>query len=321
MKSSNAETSGSRHGQIIAIAVLVVIVVGAVTGIIIYADRIAPFRATVLEVDDSRISMRYFLKRASKAFDDPMTVLQALAAEEIIKQVAPNMPYGINVADTDIDRALREIASSRLDLEEGESLGEGEFETWYSEELKNSKLSDAEYREKVMGDLLGVGLSQYLAERVPTVAAQVHLQVITLGSIDDARAVKQRLDNGESFLEVAEELKANGQLLIQDIDQGWRPRSGLPVSIANVAFDSLEVGQYSEPLLVNQQYYAIFRVVERAAARQVEEEVLEVLKSNVFDRWLQQELPYHTIVIHGLSNGYDQETDAWIRWQIQEMTR
>jgi hypothetical protein len=57
-------------------------------------------------------------------------------------------------------------------------------------------------------------------------------------------------------------------------------------------------------------------VVERAAARQIEEQTIENLKSRVLERWLDREIRYHSIKFHGLKNGFDAETEAWIQWQL-----
>ena len=339
MKSKNSETSSS--GRIIILTVLVVFIIAVITGVIIYADKVAPLRATVVQVDDSEVSMRYFLKRAAHAFDDPRTVLQTIVTEEIVKKVAPNPPYSIKVGETDIDRALREIAINRIATDEKTASGEGpttgegeaaapapedvrtlteaEFKTWYKQELADTGFTDEEYRESVRVSLLQVGLNSYLAGKIPTVAEQVHLYIITLNSKQQADDIMKRLDAGEDFLKVGEELKSNDQLVVQNVDIGWRPRSAISASIANVAFDQLEVGKYSPPFVVNQQYYAIIKLVERAKARQVDDDVLQMLKSNAFDSWMQQEFRYHNIAIHGIHNGYDEETDAWVTWQLQKM--
>ena len=320
MKSGSNEPSGSK--RVIALTVLVVIVIGAVTGLIIYGDKVAPFRATVLQVDDVKVSMRYFLKRAAQSYDTPQAVLSAIATEEIIKKVAPELPYGIKVSEENLDRAMRDLAARELTPEDTESdelisISESEFNGWLEEQLESTHFTEREYRDLVLRSLLRAGLSQYLAERIPTVAEQVKLYVITLATLDEARAVIDRLSAGEDFAAVAEELLSDEKLIVDDYDIGWRPRGAVSASFAGVAFDELEVGEYSEPLLIGGQYYAIIKLADRAKARQVDDEIFQILQSNAFDAWLQQELPYHNISVHGLNNGFDQETEAWVRWQLQ----
>jgi hypothetical protein len=62
-------------------------------------------------------------------------------------------------------------------------------------------------------------------------------------------------------------------------------------------------------------------VAERAAARQIEEDTLQNLESRVLEDWLQQEYRHHRVVVHGLKNGFDGETEAWVRWQLQKMKK
>ncbi len=386
MRPSGSETSGAK--RVVAIAVVVVLVIGVVTGLIIYGDKVAPLQATVLEVDDSQVTMRYFLKRASQSVEAPQGVLQKLVTEEIVKQVAPESPFSIKITEEEIDGALREAARREIlavqaraeeesqgatggddegvtgpeevfegdeaveaqdaavgddaaaetpgeesgvvetavgETEGGESrpdtltgtISEGEFREWYERKLDQTGFSDDEYRDIVRRNLLQYYLTQYLAERVPTVAEQVKLLVISLPSLEEAEEVEDRLDDGEDFFDVAEELKAEDRLVDQTFDIGWRPRSAINPSFASIAFDQLEVGEYSDPFPAGERYYAIIKVADRAKARQVGEEVLQRLRSSAFGSWLQQELPYHRVVVHGLNNGWDQETEAWVKWQLQ----
>ena len=86
MKAENSTPGGSRN--VIVLTVLVVVVIGIITAVLIYANKVAPFQTIVLEVNDASIKMRYFLKRVSLANVTPDTMLQTLATEEIIKQIA-----------------------------------------------------------------------------------------------------------------------------------------------------------------------------------------------------------------------------------------
>ena len=316
MKAENPETGGRRN--VIVLAVLAVVIIGIITAVLIYANKVAPFQATVLVVDGTSVKMGYFLKRASIAGTTPSSMLQTLVTEEVVKQIAPQMPYNIKISEEEIDQALREMAAS---AGESETIDEADFESWYRRELKGTRFSNSEYREIVRTNLMRFKLTLYLEERIPTVAEQVRLYLIAQGSYDGAVKVKQRLDAGEDFLEVARELAGGDSADTSDFDLGWVPRTLLPEDMARAAFERLKVGQYSEPILVNQQYFAIIMVLDRAAARLLDEQALAILKSSVFDRWLQQEMAYHKVAVHGLNNGYDGETEAWIQWQLQDMRK
>jgi parvulin-like peptidyl-prolyl isomerase len=295
-------------------AAIVVLAVGLTAGTAIYRDQVKPFRTIVLIVDDTAVQMRYFLKRARLSGQEPLALLQTLTFEEIIRQVAPKPPYNIKVSDQDVDRALRETARG-----ESATIQESEFAEWYRQQLNESRLSDSQFRDLTRRRLLRLGLNGYLAERVPTVAEQVHLYAITQGAIDEAAAVKARLDAGEDFFLLARELNRDETLRAKGGDLGWHVRGALAPNLARIAFDDLAVGEASEPLGLGDRNFAILTVVERAAAREIQPEALEVIKAKALDEWLAREFDRHHVEYHGFNNGYDSETDAWVKWQLEKM--
>jgi hypothetical protein len=289
MKQVKSSKQDTRRRKPIIVAGCAVLLIGIATAVLVYGNSEAPFRTTVLEVNDTSIKMKYFLKRVSLARTNPRTMLQTLADEQIIKQTAPQPPYSIRVSDEDIDRAIEEAARGQ-----SEATNEHAFDAWYRQQLEHTGFSAAEYRDLVRANLLTQRLTRYLAERVPTVAEQVHLYMITQGSLEDAREVKSRLDAGEDFFALARELNVD---------------------------EELEIGQPSSPLVFDEQLVVIILVAERAAARQIEEDTLQNLESRVLEDWLQQEYRHHRVVVHGLKNGFDGETEAWVRWQLQKMKK
>jgi hypothetical protein len=81
---------------------------------------------------------------------------------------------------------------------------------------------------------------------------------------------------------------------------------------------NLGVGQVSEPTLLDQEsmMFAVFMVSERATARDIDEDMLEIVKGRQIEKWLSNEMSIQTITLHGRNNGFDSETHAWITWQI-----
>ena len=92
----------------------------------------------------------------------------------------------------------------------------------------------------------------------------------------------------------------------------------------------LEIGQVSAPIpyydttatdpnspsYVN--YYLIM-VSEKSDSREIEEEYLDTVHAGVFDDWLSELYGQHEIKYHGINNGFDSETYAWINWQLQKL--
>ena len=265
----------------IIIAALVVAVIGVIAGIAIYRDRVAPFRATILVVGDASIDMKYFLKRARLGGGDPFTMLEILTREEIIKQVAPKPPYNIDIQEEDIDQFLRDIARG-----ESDEMDEGDFKEWYRQQLNESLLSDSEFRALATVGLLTLRLREYLAEKVPTVAEQVYLHMIPVTEFDVAGSVKERLEAGEDFAQLAREMSSDGVLKENGGDFGWVPRVALLPSLAKTAFDELEIGAPSNPLYLDDQNFVIIMVSEKVPAREIDGDSLQMIKANALDEWL-----------------------------------
>jgi parvulin-like peptidyl-prolyl isomerase len=260
--------------------------------------------------------MEYLLKRISITRDNPLIMLQILANEEIIKQTALQPPYSISISEGDIDRRLEELAR-----DQSEAMDERTYKSWFRQQLDQTRFSADEFRDLIRTNLLTQRLTLYLQERVPTVAEQVHLYIITQNSLAEARALKRRLDAGEDFYSLARELNVDEELRARSGDLGWYPRSGLAENLARAAFDELDIGQASSPLTLSDQLVAIVMVADRVAARQIEGQTVEKLKARVLEEWLLQETRHHKITVHGLKNGFDRETEAWIQWQLQKMRK
>ena len=62
-------------------------------------------------------------------------------------------------------------------------------------------------------------------------------------------------------------------------------------------------------------------MAERVAARAIEPEALEAVKATALNRWFTAEYQHHHVEFHGFSNGYDTETDLWVKWQLQRLGR
>ena len=159
-------------------------------------------------------------------------------------------------------------------------------------------------------------MTEYLPQRMPTVAEQVRLLMIPVSEASIAGAIRERLKAGESFSALARELSTDPQLRDSGGDAGWFPRAALAPQFADAAFDELQVGELSAPLSTGDQS-VVLMVAERAAAREIEAASRERIKARVLDDWVREEARHQRVEFHGFRNGYDSETDAWVRWQLQ----
>jgi hypothetical protein len=266
-------------------------------------------------VDDTSIGMDYFLKRARLAGADPIAVLELLTNEQVIKLAAPQ--YVGQVYPEDIDQELRRIAGG-----ENETITESEFKEWYRQQLNETGLSDAEYRDITATSILATRLHEYLAVRVPTIARQVHLYAIVLETYGDAEEIRARWEAGEDFTDLAREVSLDEAAQENSGELGWFPAGVLNTTFDYIAFN-LSAGEVSQPVtyaidpsVPEQLIYYLFWVSEIVAAREVDEDSMAVLRSRVLEFWMATEMQLHEISYHGLNNGFDSETNAWINWQL-----
>ena len=310
-----SRTTAKPRVRAIVTAVAVVVIVALAATAAIYFNRVAPYRATVLAVDDTSVDMHYLLKRAVMSGAPPSQMLQVLVNELIVMEAAPGPPYNVRVTETDVDQFLRGMARG----DDG-SISEGEYREWLRQQLNTTRLKAAEFRDLARVTLLTLRLTTFLGQQIPTVAEQVHLFMIPVRDVEAAFAVKNRLDAGESFEALARELSTEAHPVQPGGELGWFPRLGLPSDIERVVFDELAVGEVSEPVAVADQGFAVFKVVERAAARKVDESLAQTMQARALDDWYLAESRKHRVTFYGLDDGgYDSVTDAWARWQVEQM--
>ena len=81
---------------------------------------------------------------------------------------------------------------------------------------------------------------------------------------------------------------------------------------------SLTIGDVSDPLVYrsddptsDETFYYLLMVSEKADAREVDENSLQILKAGVLDDWLSEEVKLHEVTWK-----YNSEIDAWVNWQL-----
>ena len=313
--------AGDRKGRRTAfiIASVVVVLILIIVGVSYYFSEDARYnRLTVITVDNLSIKMDYFLKRIKLADSDAMNMIMPLTNELLIKIAAPQ--YVGEVTPEDIDQELRSKASG-----DGETISEIEFKEWYRQQLNEIGLSDAEYRDRITTSILATRLQEYLAERVTTVAEQVHLHSV-LVSTEDVNKIyeKENVVDKQLISEIWQAKQSEGT--VEDL--GWLPRGVLPIGFDETVF-SLAIGDVSEPLAYTppasdststetETLYYLLMVSEKADNREIDEQPLQTLKATALDTWLAEEIELHEVGWHGRENGFDSVTAAWINYQLSK---
>ncbi|MFC2014463.1 peptidylprolyl isomerase [Chloroflexota bacterium] len=307
----------------IIIAAVVIAIMAAIIGFFSYQQYVAPFRRPIITVDDVTVRMDYFLKRLRLSGAEPLQLLSQISKEQVIILAAPE--YGLEASPEDVDEDLRAMFRG-----ESETISESEFREWYRQLLNERGLSDTEFRELIALSVLSTKLQEYLAERMPTVAEQRHIYVIFTETFEEAEAARARWEAGEDFSELARELSLDELSQETGGELGWFPQAGMLDPQLEYEVFKLNSGNVTQPLaLMGEETTpegetipaitgAYIALVNDIAIRELDETSLQMVKSNVIEDWYSVEQKNHKIQYHGIKNGFDSETYAWINWQLSK---
>jgi hypothetical protein len=301
--------------SVVIISVSAFLIVAVITGAAIYNDNVKPFRTVVLDVDGATIRMDYFLRRVAMGSISPISMLQTLTQEALIREMATRPPYNITVTEEDVDRFARDLARGSA-----ETIGESELKEWYRQQENGTGLSRAQLTELFRTRLLSERMSAYLGGIIPPAAEQVFINMIPVKDPAAAAELKKKSDAGQGFAALAREYSTDTTLKENGGKVGWFPRGVLVAGLEEAAF-ALKLGQSSAPVYLNTQTVVVVMVSERAASRPIDAQSLDVLKSKALDTWYAQEYLKHKITFHGFKNGYDSATDDWVRRQLAKRSR
>jgi foldase protein PrsA len=213
---------------------------------------------------------------------------------------------------------------------DGEPITQSEFKEWFRQLINDSRLSEEEYHDIIATQLMAEFFYEVISDAAPTTAEQVRLHIILTDTEEEAEETRARWAAGESFADLAREVSLDPMTRDKGGDYGWIPRGvAFESRLDDVAFE-LEIDQVSQPLpyydtaatdpnspsYVN---YHLIMVTEKSDSREVDEEYLDTVYAGAFDDWLNQLYGQHEIQYHGINNGFDSETYAWINWQLQKL--
>ncbi len=310
----------SRRGLIVTIAVVVVAIALAIS-LSIYFIQIRPMQRPIIEVNDSVVSIGYLIRRMEAVGSaDAPAMLRKLRDEELIRQAGPRL--GIEITDEEIVETLRQFARG-----DNESISDAEYRNWYRLELNESRLSDSEFKELWRVFLTGGRIQEIEASKAPTVAEQVRLSYILTESYEAAAAVFERLEAGEAFADLAAEVSIDAKTAGNGGELGWYPKAALDLRTV-LAFD-LTVGEYTGPMLLadDSSLVGIFLATDRAASREIDADMLELVSSKAIVEWLSNEAQRSTTTYLGMDWNPQLErytlgdvTRAWIQWQLAKRT-
>ena len=136
-----------------------------------------------------------------------------------------------------------------------------------------------------------------------------HIRGILLGSQQEAKEVRAKLEAGADFTALVQEYSHHSYSKELEGDLGWVQKGAGNEAIIKVAFE-LEPGVLSEPVpdesMQTRGGYWLVKVVAREANRRLEDETREMLKTKAFEDWLTEQRERSSIERY-----LDEEQKAW----------
>ncbi len=318
------ESVWSSRRIIITVSIIFIVIIAIIIGINHYFSEDQKYlRIDVISVDGEIISMDYFVRRCYATGSDPLGALTNITREMILRKEAE--AAGISITPEAIDNKLIEIASGQ-----DEQITQSEFKEWLRQRLNESKLSEDEYRDITATQIISEIFYDLISEATPNTAEQVHLHVILTDTEEEAEITRARWASGESFSDLAREVSFDATSRDNGGDIGWVPRGVIYESRYDEEIFTLDIGVISKPLAYydtsvtdasSPSYvnYYLMMVSEKSGSREIDEQYLDTVHNNAFDQWISQMFSEHDIKYHGIKNGFDSETYAWINWQLQKL--
>jgi len=163
------------------------------------------------------------------------------------------------------------------------------YNAYLTEALKPMDISEQQYRSWIEVSLLTDKVREQVAAEAPDTAEQVKLRYLFVDDEGRANDLAARLDAGEDFQALVDELAEDEEVAGFGTELDWFPRGllerYLDADLAGLAFE-LGVGEQSQPVLSQDgTRYSIIDVVGREV-RDLDESQRQALGEDSFREWL-----------------------------------
>lgn len=300
-------------GGSVAIGLLIVVVLayGYITEVVMKARQpVATVNGVPIETAEwqARVRAQAILEDASE--QDLVTlagqVLDQMAREEIIRQEAQRR--GISIPPEEIDRAIELFFGYDRDAAVNpeptppitgtetitpaepvtEEVFQSRFQEYVDQVLKPSGLGVEGFRKMIEVSLLYEQVWTLITSEVPTATEQVQIRYIAFPTEEEAAAVADRLEAGEDWETIVEEIESQEDSEARAFEPRWRTLSYLAEqfdpAVASIIF-STEVGGETRPVLgLGDRYYIVQVLAHEEHELDPTMRVYE--QGRVFQQWL-----------------------------------
>ena len=154
---------------------------------------------------------------------------------------------------------------------------------WFNTLADTVGIDETTYRSYIASALLKDKLREALGEEVPEMAEQSHARHILVETEEEANEVIERLEAGEDFADLAEELSLDTTSGVQGGDLGFVPAGSFVAAVDEAVF-TLPIGEISEPI-ETQFGWHIVEVLEREE-RELSPADYRQRQSQAYNDWL-----------------------------------
>ncbi|MGB2695137.1 MAG: SurA N-terminal domain-containing protein, partial [Dehalococcoidia bacterium] len=210
-RTSAPDEEGTNRRLVVGSIALVVIAVIAIIAFGWWWSEIRPFNKTVLQVNNTTFSLDHVVRRMKLEFKTNPSVYQGnarLLSQGVIVQLeregkllaGAKKLNNIKVSDKDIDAKIRETGGLAA------TASPAEFVAELDRQVSDSGLKKDEYLQMLRAQLLDTKVRNYFTFVTPDSEAQTRARWIVVSQESEANDVLTRLNEGEDFAAVAEEV-------------------------------------------------------------------------------------------------------------------
>ncbi len=276
----------------VGVAILVLLAIGIV-GFAYWSDYRADQQrpgSTAVQVGDTKYTLRYFAERLKTFVQQaggpanqsaqPQSAIPAVAdqlvQEEIVVRFASEKEVSADASD------LRNEIATRLGL----TPDDDSYDTRYQEELTRSGLTEDEYQKMIQAAVLISKMRTKFAADAPAAAESIHYRQIALSDQAEADEIKQQLEQGADFAQLASERSLDSTAKDSGGDVGWVPRGLLNKDMEDALF-ALEP-QKLITFPSGSQVVFVFQMLEKAASRDIDADQRTQLGDKLLRDWLDE---------------------------------
>ncbi len=229
----------------------------------------------------------------------PDTALEILIEDELIREKADEEKIVVTQQDAElsIEAELRQALEQPQEpitgtetLPEPTPVPQSDVDEFYASILDNITISKKSFEEIRRRELLRNQVQELLASQVVTTGLVVHPQIIQTETEEEAIAAQERIEAGEEFSIVAQEVSTDTLSVENGGDLGWVAEGQVSARYGQALEDAvfgLPVGGELHIVQSGEMFYVV-QILERDENGPLPESILSQRQSSALNDWLEE---------------------------------